>query len=109
MRQADRFTQPPLHPVALHRSPQCAAHSETDAQTWGRSPRGVAALQIKNRHAGRKMTPSLFIYTLKVGVAQKPGTAGKAGPLTWSINTFVRFSLGSNDTHTIGSIRVSGL
>jgi hypothetical protein len=110
--QPHRLAQSPLHPVALHRAAECAAHGEANAQ----SPRhreftgrlgGVLRTvhdrlwprPIKHGHARREMPPPQFVHALEVGMTQQPRAAGKGALAGSRHNIALRFSrhTGSHD------------
>ena len=101
-RQPDRLAQAPLHPVALHRATERAAHGESNSQSrcdrrlrggsFRSSHEGVRPLPIKHCHGRREMASPLLVHTLEIGVPQKPRVAGKGARAGWRLDTSFRFS-----------------
>jgi hypothetical protein len=60
----------PLHAIPLHRAPQGSTYGESNTKACRTRPRVCRLpLQIEHSHQSRKMSASLFIDALEIGVA----------------------------------------
>jgi hypothetical protein len=74
--ETNRFSQSPLHSIAINRPAQNLADRKSDAKAASLLPQ-----QIKHGHVGGMMSSALLVHTLKVSVPEQTHRAGKSGPL----------------------------
>ena len=96
------LAQAPLHPVALHRATERAAHGISNTRAGSRASCRLRfrPQQIKRGQRRGKMPPPQLVYPLEVGVPQETSIAGKTSLAGSRLDPSIRFSSVRFSGHT---------